>query len=409
MPLHPFLASLGFMEPADIDAVERRFLEVVKEHLQGIASNFDEEAVKKEEKWFREFYGRFFQYALQWVMDEARNNKIQPSPPAIKLKKQAREVMDDLQRHMIEFSCCYMHINRFMTLLRDEIRGEEARLGLTTGRDTKWTADAGTIIARYKTQRRLIAENMSRMRNARPILESLEDPFITFRQAISRIHGADKLDTLQRPVIAALRTKDFRRARAALTEVSEAKKKFSVDQKSADAAVHDLLTAGKIIIDTCETHQDLFMSEEKRLYLKAAESDHAYNVQIRELRKIKGFLGKYYMPYMQYKLDMLMHLKDKLLVNGSLENQMTLYKRLISGLARPLADIKEQRLYESEVLERIKYLLAGQFQEVPIVLARAQETVSEFRQGADEFRDIEKIDPKEIDVNGDDDAAFAGL
>ena len=407
MALHPFLASLGFMEPADIDAVEKRFLEVVKERLQHIATNYDEAAVKKEEVWLREIHARFFQYALQWVMDEARHNKTQTSAEAMKLKKQAREVMDDLQRHMTEFSCCYMHLHRFMTLLRDEIRGEEARLGAPVGKDTKWTSDAGAMIGRYKTNKRLLVENMERMKKARPILESLEAPFSTFRQMITRIHGSDKLETVQRPVIAALRMKDFRRARAALVEIAESKKKFSLDQKSGDSAVQELAAAGKIIIDACEKYQDLFVSEENRLYLKPAETDQAYNAQIRELRKIKGFLGKYYMPYMQYKLDMLMHLKDKLLVNGSLESQMTLYKRLISGLARPLADIKELRMYESEVLERIKYLLGGQFQEVPVILARAQETVGEFRQGADEFRDIEKLDVSEIDLN-EDNAALAG-
>ena len=147
MALHPFLASLGFMEPADIDAVEKRFLEVVKEHLQRIATNYDEAAVKKEEAWLREIHTRFFQYTLQWVMDEARHNKAPPGPEALKLKKQAREIMNDLQRHMTEFSCCYMHLHRFMTLLRDEIRGEEVRLGVPAAKDIKWTSDAGTMLA----------------------------------------------------------------------------------------------------------------------------------------------------------------------------------------------------------------------------------------------------------------------
>lgn len=405
--MHPFVASLGFEQDADIDAVERRFLEIVKERLQKVSTSFDEEEVKREEIWLREIHAHYFRYAMQWVMDEARNNKTPTSTEAIKLKKQAREVMDDLQRHMIEFVCCYMHLNRFMVLLRDEIRGEEARLGaISTGRDTKWTSDAGTMIARYKTQKRILLDHMGRMKNARPILESLEGAFDGFRHCIGHLYGGDKVDTLQRPVIAALRTKDFRRARKALTDIAEGKKKFSIDQKSVDDSTAQLLLIGKKIIDTCESSQDILVSDENRLYLKPGETDQAYNSQIRELRKIKGFLAKYYMPYMQYKLDMLMHLKDKLLVNGSVESQMTLYKRLLTGIARPLADIKELRRYESEVLERIKYLLGGQFQEVPVILNRARETVNEFRQGADDFLDIEKLEINEIDL-GDNDKAVA--
>jgi len=397
MSLHPFLASLGFDKPADIDAVERRVLEVVKEHLQKVSTSFDEAEVKREEAWLRDIHVRYFQYTLEWVMEEARQNKGSPNAEAVKLKKQARDVMTDLQKHMIEFSCCYMHINRFMTLLRDEMRIEEQRLGISVSKETKWTSDAGAMMARYRTQKRLMVESADRMKKSKPLLDALEGPFETLRQSIGRMYGGDKVETLQRSVIAALRTKDFARARRALDEIANGKKKIDEAEQ--------LLTAGRTIIDTCEQYQDLFVSDEDRLFLKSSETDQAYNVYMRELRKIKAFLAKYYMPYMQYKLEVLLHLKDKLLVIGSIESQMTLYRRLLTGFARPLADIKEMRAYESEVLDKIKYLLGTQFQEVPVILARARETVSEFRTGADEFRDIEKMDTSEISANEDGETA----
>lgn len=396
MGLHPFLASLGFEQPADIDAVERRVLEMVKDHLLRVSTSYDEAEVKSEEAWLRDIHNRYFQYSLEWVMEESRQNKVPPNTEAVKLKKQAREVMNDLQKHMIEFACCYMHIHRFMTLLRDEMRVEEERLGIPASRDTKWTSDAGAMMARYRTQKRLMVESAERMKKSRPLLEALEGPFEALRQTIGRLYGADKVDTLQRSVIAALRTKDFKRARKALDELVNGKKKNDDTDR--------LAAAGRTIIDTCEQCQDLFVSDEDRLFLKTSETDQAYNVYMRELRKIKSFLGKYYMPYMQYKIDVLLHLKDKLLVIGSIESQMTLYRRLLTGFARPFSDIKELRTYESEVLDKIKYLLSGQFQEVPVILARAQETVREFRAGADEFRDIEKLDTSEID-DGEGDAA----
>ena len=399
MALHPFLASLGFEQPVDIDAVERRFLEVVKEHLQKVSTSYDETEVNREEVWLRDIHARYFQYALEWLMEEARQSKGPASPEAVKLKKQARDVMNDLQKHMVEFACCYMHINRFMTLLRDEMRNEEERLGMPVSKETKWTSDAGAMMARYRTQKRLLIDSATRMKKARPLLEALEGSFETFRQSISRLYGGDKLETIQRPVIASLRVKDFNRARKALAEIADGKRKNDDTER--------LLAAGRSIIDTCEQCQDLFVSDEDRLYLRVNETDQAYNVHMRELRKIKSFLGKYYMPYMQYKIDVLLHLKDKLLVIGSIESQMTLYRRLLTGFARPLGDIKELRAYESEVLDKIKYLLNGQFQEVPVVLARAREAVGEFRQGADEFKDIENMDVTEI--NAQDDGATANV
>lgn len=400
MALHPFLVSLGFSEEADLDAVERRFLEIVKDQVQKVSLNYDEDEVKEEEAYLRDLHGRFFQYSVQWVLQEGKG-QAPALPEAVKLRKQARAVLEDLQRHMTDFACCYMHINRFMTLLRDEIRQEETRLAGHVAQGVKWTSDAGSVIARYKQQKKILLETCQRMQKARVLLQELEPHFYKIQQNISKLAGADKIETSQRPLIAALRMHDFKRARAALTAILETPKKFSVDQKAAEQMTEEILRAATHIIEVCEDNQTLLASEEGRLYLKPLETDQAYNAQVRELRKIKTFLGKYYMPYMQFKLDMLMHLKDKLLVNGSIESLMTLYKRMITGMARPLPDIKAVRLYENEVIDRVQYLLGGQFQELPVILARAQETVQEFRTGAEEFRDIEDLDISEIAMSNE--------
>lgn len=399
MSLHPFLEILGFDKPADIDAVERRFLDVIKDRLQNVSTNYDEAEVKAQEAWLRDIHNRFFQYALEWVLEESRQHKAQPSAEAIKLKKQAREIMGDLQSHMVEFACCYMHLNRYVTLLRDDMRREEERLGLAS-KDTKWTSDTGTMVARYTAQRRQLTDAAERMKKAGPLLATLDNSFNDMRTALTKIHGADKTDLLLRALVAALRTKDFARARKALADILEA------SQNTADIAV--LEQAEETIIATCERHQDLFVSDESRLFLKPAETDQAYNAYMRELARIKAMMGKYYRPYMQYKIETLFHLKDKLLVIGSIEGQTILYRRLLTGFARPLADMKDLRSYESDVLDKIKYLLGGRFQEVPVILERARETVSEFRSGADEFRDIEKLDTGGInDDQGDQAAASA--
>lgn len=383
MSVHPFLELLGFDKAADIDAVERRFLDVVKDHLQNVSTNYDEAEVRGQEAWLRDLHSRFFQYALEWVMEESRQHKAPPTAEALKLKKQAREIMGDLQRHMVEFACCYMHLNRYVTLLRDEMRGEEERLGVG-GKDTKWTSDTGTMVARYNVQKRQLADSAERMKKAGPLAAVVDGHLGDMRLVLTKIHGADKADLLQRSLVAALRTKEFTRARKALSDILESAK------NAADASALD--SAGRAVIAACEEHQDLFVSDEGRLFLKPSETDQAYNVSMRELAKIKAIMGKYYRPYMQYKIETLFHLKDKLLVIGSIEGQTILYRRLLTGFAAPLAEMKDLRAYESDVLDKIKYLLGSQFQEVPVILARARETVGEFRSGAEEFRDIEKLD-----------------
>ena len=123
-------------------------------------------------------------------------------------------------------------------------------------------------------------------------------------------------------------------------------------------------------METTEKNQALLTSEETRIFLKPIETDLAYNADIRELQKIKGFLAKYHLPYMQYKLDTLSHLKDKLLVINSLESLMTLYKRLIMGIAFPLRHAAEQPggepvgIFETDAAGAEKTRLLAQ--EVPV-------------------------------------------
>lgn len=409
MSLDPFLQSLGFEEPADLDTVERRFIEVVKDHIQKASLHYDEGEVANDEKLLRNHYSQYFLYVTQQMQAEMQAQKNVVSAEAQKLKKQAAAQREELQDHMIDFACCYMHINRFMTLLRDEIRNEEARLGGGSITGTKWTADAGTLITRNKQKKKYILEANERFSAARLILDELAPSFDTLRHHLIKLHGSEKAETSNRSFIASLRTQDFKKARKLVEDISRPQKKFGLDQKASDQSIESVMVSARYIIEVCEKNSKTLSSHEGRLYLKPIETDQAYNAQIRELRKIKEFLSKYYMPYMQYKLDMLMHLKDKLLVNGSIENLMTLYRRMVAGMTGSLDDIKSLRAYESEVLDKIKYLLGGQFQEVPVILARAKETVQEFRAGAEEFRDVENIDVTEIDItSGDEERMTTG-
>src|SRR5690606_25146897 len=102
---------------------------------------------------------------------------------------------------------------------------------------------------------------------------------------------------------------------------------------------------------------------------------------VKELEKIRGFLSKYYLTYMQHKYSTLRHLKDKLLVVGTLDGLMSLYIHLIEGIIRPLGDIKDIRLYENEVVDRARYVVEMQAPEVETILKRAHEAVQEFRDG----------------------------
>ena len=400
MSTENFVQELGLPVNADIAHVESAFMERMKQRLQHIADNYAEVEVKGEESWLREQFTLYFAYANEWIGREtARFAGQQEYQGADRVKKDAGQVLEELESYITEFSSCYMHLNRFMTLLRDEIRAEETKLSTGGYRNIKWTADSGIMIARYRKEKQLLVTRTERMGEARKLLEQIEDRFINIKKALVNLYGKEKAEPLMRKINSALRTMDERKLRKALREISETKSRFGLDQKTTQSNTQYVENTASALFTLIMENVELLTGEEGRVFLRPIETDMAYNSDIKDLQKIKGFLAKYHLPYMQYKLDSLAHLKEKLLVINSQESLMTLYKRLIMGIAVPLKDIKVVRMYESDVLNHVKYLLTGHFQELPKILQRAEETVQEFRLTVDEIEEITSMDfvEKEVD------------
>lgn len=108
----------------------------------------------------------------------------------------------------------------------------------------------------------------------------------------------------------------------------------------------------------------------------------------KDIEQKETFIRKYYRPYLSNRIDKLKFLRTKLLVVGSLESLMTLYIRMMRGIAQPLEDIKSVRLYESEVIEHVTYLLGGQFQEMNNINERIEEILQEFNICVHDYLDV---------------------
>ena len=395
-----FLKELGLPASYDINAVEQGFVGQVKARMQAIAETFDETELAKEEEWMRRFYAMFFQYALHWGADQTHNNKnIQDHPDAAKLKISGQEAIQSLQELIVEFACCYMHLTRFMTLLRDEIQKEEVRMHCEAGPPIRWTPDAGILRERNQKQLRTNLSSIARLHAAKDIFEETGQNLSTLRQNLDSLFGKDKGEAFTRSMTAALRTSNFKKAHSTLKNIAGTKKKFGIDQKKAEAFQKSIAQIGQKLITLVSENTKAMEGLDNKLCLRPHEADMARNSFIRDANKAKEFMTKYHIPYMQYKLDNIQLLKDKLLVIGSLESLMTLYKRLLTGIALPLADIKAVRLFEGEVLNNTTWLLQGHLQEIPKIMGWAEETVREFRTGKEEFMAIESIEMKETPVD----------
>lgn len=239
MSTESFLQALELPVNSDIEPVERRFMEEVKQRIQAVAASFDEAEVAQEEAWLRSAFGDFYAFSLEWAQRELRSNeKGKDHHEAARLKKDAKTVIADLQRHIIEFAICYMHINRFMTLLRDEIKAEEMR-GRRVG-NVRWTADVGQAIAKYRGQKKKLTDWLRHLDTIRPLVQQIEGALSDIESGLKNLFGADTGAKLLRGFVAAYRSHDTTRAQRALSETKQQKKKFTVDQKSYEAGLSQI-------------------------------------------------------------------------------------------------------------------------------------------------------------------------
>lgn len=395
MTQHPLLDMLALPPPASgqpgdadsFDRVERAFMDHVKSRIQMMIDSYDDDAVHQEELYLRRIYPLFFDYALQWVKEQMEKNRGEKShAEALTLKKEARTVLASLQNDITAFSICYMHIMRFMTLVRDAIKSDEERgIIVSGGRDIKWTSDTGLMLGRNKKRKGEIDALNMRYMQANDLFSSFGDRIGDFDAAVNDLYSREDAEKILRGIRSALRIGDFMRAGVALKQVQTTPTKFTLDRKASEAAQGVLMLQGRAIIDFMAKNAPVFTGEDGKLLLSASELKILMDAQAIEVRRIRAFVVKYNLPYMEYKLEGLGRLRDRLQVIGSMEGLMTLYRKLITGLGQPMKTLEDIRSYESDVLGLIKHLQASQFADIPKIYQTAVETVSEFRAARHEY------------------------
>ena len=118
MSIESFLRELEQPVNADIEPVEKKFMENVKDRIQAVAAAYDESEVAQEAEWIRAYHKDFFDFSLDWTKRELQSNAQQSNhPDAAIIKKDAQNMLAGMQVNIVEFALAYMHINRKLSSL----------------------------------------------------------------------------------------------------------------------------------------------------------------------------------------------------------------------------------------------------------------------------------------------------
>jgi hypothetical protein len=350
----------------DIGDGAAKTLETLRQFLQKIPADLDPAICAAQESEILRIYDTFYQYAMKWAGENRRKHASQPTAPeAVKFKKRAAEVMSDLQLRMKVFGLCSLRLQRAGVVLQNHIRKYlDDNPEITKAERIKWTSDTGVLLGRYRKERSEIITQLGKLSEGLLVLNEAEKNLIAFQSAAQKLFGADKAEEYIRSFRAALRVADFPKARKIID--------------SLHAAGSSVQAPAKAYLDALEQSAACLTGAEGKLFLNTNEVQLVVMTKEQDIKQKKAFIEKYRLSAMENKLAGLSHLKDKLQVIGSFDSLMTLFIKLMRGLALPLPDSKTVREFETNVLEKITYLLGSQFQEIDIIEKRNQELLSEF-------------------------------
>lgn len=383
MPVSSALQILGIKEETELGHAGSIVATQVKDYIQKSQDGASEKTAKMEEEALRTLYELFFEYALTWVGTERKKHAKEPNHPrAMDLRKKAGAALADLQAGMIKYALCYMRLGRSAGIIQKEIETTTAPME----KGVEWTAESSILLGRFRKEKTALEASNLRLNKGMALLEPFEADCAAFEEACKTFFGDEAAEELLRPLRASLRAQDFARAEKALAATPEAKTRFGVDKGKVRQAMDTLVPRMAAYIKTFSSQPETFMSGENKLFLRGSEIRLVVQAQEKEIEQRRAFIHKYHQPYLHHKKLALAHLREKLLVIGSIESLMTLYIRMMRGFALPMKDEKAVREYEHMVLENIDYLMGGQFQEIDRIEERNVEAMNEFRQSVESYK-----------------------
>lgn len=386
MTTHLLLQTLGLSGDSDFGDAAARFSYAVKEMAAGLLDEKEASRADQQERAVELLYADFFRYAAAWVenrqMATAHNKNISELPAARPIKAKAADTRNSLQDHMIAFLRCYIFLNRSIFRLRMELEHCEMPEG---EKGVSWSPDTGVLLGRFRRERQELEASNDDLAQGYAVLKDVEQHLNALEEQGKKLFGEKNAESALRAFRAGIRTGDFKRADTALKTLEQLKPRLGADK----TVLPSLREGARRYLETLARNKDLLTGPENKLYMKSAEINVLLEAQKREIRKKTDFIRKYRRAYMEHKVRALEHLKEKLLIPGSLESLTTLYIRMIRGLADPMTDMALLREYEEEVVERIDYLLNGPFHNTAEIRQRGLELLNEFEKGIKEFEEGE--------------------
>ena len=395
MDTDQFLKALDLASDVDLSTAGdslAKFIKILSEKIQEKPTEVNAQINRQV---IDALYAGFFNYAKEWSKTEKAKHIIRKDDPnADSLRARGQEVINALEENIVNFTHCYLEI--FKVLGQTLIEMERYALP-QVGEKINWTTADVDSLHKHYSEKEALLEVIAHMKKAIPILEEAKKHYDAVEKEGRIIFGEEKYDPEIRPVRSSLRKQEFDLAKKKLDKIAAPRKGGFAFGKKQEGNIETFKSHARALIGVLEQNAESLSGQEGRLLLKPDEAHNAIKVAQEAIERKDVYLVKYRIPYIENHVKRIHHLRDKLLVVGTLDSMILIYVRLFRGFAEPLEDVKAVRQYEADVVENIQYMISGQFQEVDNIRERNEDMLKEFSYSLKAFQSVKdrKFNPEE--------------
>ena len=383
-------AKARFDSGADISVAASQITGSLKDEILRLRDDPSEEHLKVTLTDLEKGCNDFFSYALNWAKNEkeTKHKSAENHPEAGKLREKAQSSLQALEKTIIDYilSTCKVDYalgysaRELIRCLPPDKRGKIKRQ-----KHEAWTKDSSDLLQRYFAERDVLLDTTRRLYKGFKALETL-DPQLAEIEKLTASLAGPKADSLMTTFRSSVRMQNYQRAEKVIRDLTETKKTLGLDLGGKGKQKQILKELAENYIAAMKEVESFLLDSEGKTLLKTAQVGVILNWQVKELEQKTLLIVKYQAPYIEHVMSSFNHLKEKMLVIGSIESLFTLYVRLIRGLSEPLDDLKKVKTYESEVLEKVGFLTGGQYQDLKNINERREEKIVEFKKVIEQFQ-----------------------
>jgi|GEM_PF-4350649 len=345
----------------------------------------------------QEYYRVFFAYLRDWVSHEQKKHAHFESVPDFRtLQDTVGSIQKRLEDNIINFSCCAMSLfySKGTLSAYRKMYDSECQTSL---KKIEWTKASSRMLRQNLSERKKLLDSTTNLAIGLRVLEGFESSHGALHDLVEKVASKKTAQNLTKSLRVVLRNGDFKKGQDMIATLDRPKGLFVGPKKelSFENSVMSLAS----YVETLKNNVNYLKADAEldKIFLSAQELKVVLIARLKELETTEEFLRKYWTPYIDHVMRSFSLLQEKLSVIGSFETLLTLYIQMVRGIAQPLQDMKDIREYETNILDKVQFLLNTQFKEIENIQRLNNDDIQNFHKNLGMFKDVmEKYNAQKV-------------